>query len=138
MKNVPSHCVCTTTDRIITFSENNKRINFHNPSSKPYKKVKVDGCAITSGCRCDDLLVSTDEVEEHYVELKGVDVKHAIDQLEHTITALGTCTANRHAYVISTNVAPAITSAIQKKKTYFKQKFNSNLLVHSRTWDVQL
>lgn len=138
MKHVPSHCVIDTTDKVISFKENNRRINFQNPSSRPYKRVKVDGCAITEGQRCDNLLVSNDETEEYYVELKGVDVMHAIGQLERTITTLGTCIANRNAYVICTNVAPAITSGIQKKKTLFKRKYNSSLIVHSKTLDVVL
>lgn len=138
MKHVPSHCVTDTTDKIISFKENNRSINFQNPSSRPYRRVKVDGCAITEGLRCDNLLVSNDETQEYYVELKGVDVMHAIGQLERTITSLGTCSVNRSAYVICTNVAPAITSGIQKQKTLFKRKYNSTLTVHSKTLDVVL
>ena len=51
--------------------------------------MKVDGCAIKTGQKCDDLLISQDEHEEHFVELKGVDIMHAIDQLEQTILKIG-------------------------------------------------
>lgn len=51
---------------------------------------QVDGCIITSGCKCDKLLLSKNPSDlatwfGHFIELKGTDVGHAIDQLEATI-----------------------------------------------------
>lgn len=51
---------------------------------------QVDGCIITSGCKCDKLLLSKNPSDSatwfgHFIELKGTDVGHAIDQLEATI-----------------------------------------------------
>lgn len=48
------------------------------------------GCIITSGCKCDKLLLSKNPSDlatwfGHFIELKGTDVGHAIDQLEATI-----------------------------------------------------
>ena len=63
------------------------------------KKVKVDGCAIKTGQKCDDLLISQDEHEEHFVELKGVDIMHTIDQLEQTILKIGEFDDNRPSVV---------------------------------------
>lgn len=102
MKNVESACISLTKDSQIKFEENKRKIIFQNPSRRSYKKVKVDGCAIKTGLKCDDLLVSQDEYEERYVELKGIDVMHAIDQLEQTILKIGEFDNNRHAYVICT------------------------------------
>lgn len=89
MKNVDKACICSTKDSQIKFEENKRKIIFLNPSNHRYKKVKVDGCAIKTGQKCDDLLISQDEHEEHFVELKGVDIMHAIDQLEQTILKIG-------------------------------------------------
>lgn len=51
---------------------------------------QVDGCIITSGQKCDKLLLSKNPSNlatwfGHFIELKGTDVSHAIDQLETTI-----------------------------------------------------
>lgn len=140
MRDVASVCVEPTTDSRIKFEENKRKIIFLNPKRMDYKKVQVDECAITDKVtmRCDNLLVSADEHEERYVELKGTEVLHAIDQLEATILRLGEFDDNRHAYVISTNVAPAYTTKIQQKALLFKKKYNSELLVREKQLEVAL
>lgn len=138
MKNVDKACICSTKDSQIKFEENKRKIIFLNPSNHRYKKVKVDGCAIKTGQKCDDLLISQDEHEEHFVELKGVDIMHAIDQLEQTILKIGEFDDNRHSYIICTNVAPAYTTTIQKKQHYFRQKYKSELLIKEKQWTVKL
>lgn len=140
MRNVAEVCVQPTKDSKIKFEENKRKIIFLNPDRKDYKRVQVDGCAIDDKVtmRCDKLLVSADEHEERYVELKGTEVMHAIDQLESTIQRLGEFDDNRHAYVISTNVAPAYTTKIQQKALLFKKKYNSELLVREKQLEVAL
>ena len=138
MKNKVATCITPTTDTKIKFEENNRKILFLNPKRVEYKKVQVDGCILTDGIRCDNLLLSVDEHEERYVELKGVDVIHAIDQLEETIVKLGEYDDCRHSYVISTNVAPAYTTKIQLKQLYFKRKYNSELIIREKQLEVAL
>lgn len=140
MRNVAEVCIQPTKDSKIKFEENKRKIIFLNPDRKDYKRVQVDGCAIDDKVtlRCDKLLVSADEHEERYVELKGTDVMHAIDQLESTIVRLGEFDDNRHAYVISTNVAPAYTTKIQQKVLQFKRKYNSELVVKEKQLEVVL
>lgn len=72
------------------------------------------------------------------MELKGVDVMHAIEQLEATIVRLGEFDDNRHAYVICTNVAPAFTTLIQKKQALFKKKYKSELVIKEKQLTVSL
>lgn len=136
MRNVAEVCVQPTKDSKIKFEENKRKIIFLNPERQEYKRVQVDGCAINDKLtmRCDKLLVSADEHEERYVELKG----HAIDQLEATIVRLGEFDDNRHAYVISTNVAPAYTTKIQQKALYFKKRYRSELVVREKQLEVAL
>lgn len=140
MRNVAAVCIQPTKDPNIKFEENKRKIIFLNPNRLEYKKVQVDGCAINDKAtiRCDKLLVSADEHEERYVELKGTDVMHAMDQLEGTIVRLGEFDENRHAYVISTNVAPAYTTKIQKKAAHFKKKYRSELIVREKQLEVAL
>lgn len=51
---------------------------------------------------------------------------------------LGEFDDNRHAYVISTNVAPAYTTKIQQKALYFKKNYHSELLVREKQLEVVL
>lgn len=51
----------------------------------------VDGGLVRKGCRCDKLVLvapgeEADEAGEIFVELKGKNVAHAIEQLETTLT----------------------------------------------------
>ena len=132
MRNKIEACRIPSTDSQIKFEELNRKIIFLNPNHKLYLKVQVDGCTITDGIKCDKLLLSADEHEERYVELKGTDVMHAIDQLEATIIRLGEFEDNRHSYVICTNVAPAYTTQIQKKQILFRKRYKSDLVVKEK------
>lgn len=138
MKNVPNICVNVTQDPIIQFVENRRTMRFINSSRDIFKRVQVDGCAITNGIRCDKLLVSDDEHREFFVELKGVDILHAIDQLRTTIVSIGEYEDDRHAYIISTNVAPVYTSIIQRAQKEFRNRYNSELRVKERVLEVFL
>lgn len=138
MRDKVEACITPTTDSQIKLEELNRKIIFLNPDRRIYKKVQVDACTITSGLRCDKLLLSQDECEERYVELKGTDVLHAIDQLEETIERLGEFDNNRHSYVICTNVAPIYTTQIQRKQKLFKKRYNSELVVKEKQLVVSL
>ena len=138
MINKVDACIHDTKNTHIKFEENKKKIVFLNPNAKTYKQVEVDGCTINVGLRCDKLLLSSDEHEERYVELKGTDVLHAIDQLEMTIKRLGEFDDNRHSYVICTNVAPLYTTQIQKRQIQFKKQYKSELVVREKSHTVSL
>ena len=139
MRNKVDACIVKTQESNIKFEENQKKIIFRNPSRLVFLKVDVDGCTITGkDIRCDKLLLSSDEHQEYYVELKGTGVKHAIAQIEETIKKLGEFDDCRRAYIISTNVAPAFTTYIQMKAKFFKDKFKASLVVREKQLTVAL
>lgn len=138
MKNVADRFKQITSDPIIVFKENNRIIRFGNSQRMQYKKVHVDGGAVMVGVRCDYMLTSDDEHEEHFIELKGTDVKHAIEQLHATIATLGEFTDKRHSYVVSSNQAPALKTIVQKAKIEFKKKYKSTLDVKEKLIEVKL
>lgn len=86
MINKIERCINITNASVIKFEEKGKSIVFNNPKRLNYKKVQVDGCTINKGARCDKLLLSEDEREEYFVELKGSDIKHAIEQIESSMS----------------------------------------------------
>ena len=138
MRNVPVICVKDCADANIVFEQNRRRVCFYNPNRQICKCVQVDGCAITEGIRCDNMLTSHDERCEYFVELKGTDVKHAIEQLRVSIQTLGEFTDDRSAYVVSTNVAPALTTTIQRAKRDFRTKLQSELIIKEKQADIRL
>lgn len=138
MRNVPGICVKDCADANIVFEQNRRRVCFYNPNRQICKCVQVDGCAITVGIRCDNMLTSHDERCEYFVELKGTDVKHAIEQLRVSIQTLGEFTDDRSAYVVSTNVAPALTTTIQRAKRDFRTKLQAELIVKEKQADIRL
>ncbi len=49
---------------------------------------QVDGCIVTGGNKSDRLILSASEGTDwlgHFIELKGCDIRHAIEQLEATL-----------------------------------------------------
>lgn len=138
MKQVDRACRTITEGRLIVFEENKRRICFINRHQRRYIKVKVDGCAITQGVRCDNLLLSEDEQEERYVELKGAAIVHAIEQLEATIQTLGEYDRNRHSYVICSKVMPKYRTDMQKWAKKFKEYYNSELVIQTTNHEVDL
>lgn len=138
MRNVPGTCVTSVSHSQIKFEENKRTIYFLNPSRKVYQCVQVDGCAITKGIRCDKMLTSTDEHSEYYVELKGTDVGHAISQLQTSIETLGEYNEDRHAYVVSTNVVPALSTLLQRAQKVFRDRYNAELRVKEKVLEVAL
>lgn len=138
MRNVPGTCLTSVSYSKIKFEEKKRTIYFLNPSRKVYKCVQVDGCAITNGIRCDKMLTSTDEHSEYYVELKGTDVGHAISQLQTSIETLGEYNEDRHAYVVSTNVVPALSTLFQRAQKVFRDRYNAELRVKEKVLEVAL
>lgn len=138
MRNVPSICVTETNDSVIKFEEKKSVVKFINPQRLTYKRVAVDGCALKEGVKCDNMLCSADELEERYIELKGQDIKHAIEQLATTIVKLGENNSRRYAYVSCTKVAPQIRTDIQAAQLKFKRQFNSCLVVKTSPLEVGL
>lgn len=115
----------------ITFEDGKGKTKmcFDNPNKRSVTKVKVDGCAITSGKRCDFMLLDHNTVE-HYIELKGKQIEYACDQIEETIKKLSTgiYSDQKYAFIVST-ACPLTTTEIQIKKALFKRKYKSTLII---------
>ncbi|MBC6442335.1 MAG: hypothetical protein GDA53_04265 [Rhodobacteraceae bacterium] len=80
-----NECVSKTEDPRIVFTENRQKATFLNPNRREIRKVKVDGCAITSGRRCDYML---SDQRNWYIELKGKEIEYALKQICESILHL--------------------------------------------------
>lgn len=135
MKSFPG-CEKEKTDKQIVLQENKSKITFLNPNGIKVRKIRVDGCVIqdNESLRCDYLLIlSLDNQElEIYVELKGSDVRHAVEQLESTIKTLSDDIQKKKklCFVVSTRV-PRQGTDIQGIQSRFKKNFNASFRVKS-------
>lgn len=76
----------------LSVSENGKKYRLELSSRCPTVCFCVDGNIIKTGARCDklvlvDLCCVAPSWVEIFIELKGIDVSHAVDQLRQTIKA---------------------------------------------------
>ncbi|HEY3369960.1 MAG TPA: hypothetical protein VGK10_03875 [Prolixibacteraceae bacterium] len=131
-----SKCSEVVTHKRIVLSENQSKITFLNPAQKEIERVTVDGCALKNGMKCDFLLIE-DGGAEHFVELKGCDIDHAIDQLVTTIKILSKCSRTyiKFAYIVSSR-CPLSTTKIQGLQLRFKKDFNSKLIMRKLKCEI--
>ena len=122
-------------DKIIPAKENKREFIIKNNSKKNINKVKVDDCLIKSGQKCDYLFeIECESLKEiFYVELKGKDLNHALEQI---LTTIKFCETNyshhsykRKAFVVLSRY-PKEDSSIQKRKKEFKRQ---NITLKSAT-----
>jgi hypothetical protein len=130
MKSLPK-CEEYKCDKKIVLEENKSKITFLNPNQDKILRIKVDGCVISDNetLRCDYALIPSDEVEI-YVELKGSDIVHAVEQIKSTIQLLSDNPQKikKLCFVVSTRV-PKQTTTIQQLQSQFKRNFNASFRV---------
>jgi len=137
-----ANCSKHINDKRIVFQENKSKLTIINPTQISVEKVEVDGCEITNGIRCDFFMQKPKEKKrdiEYYIELKGQDLKHAIAQIERTISILSNDAKKQKkvSFIICTR-SPMNSTAIQNLRVNFKKKFNLNLIVKSSPYEYPL
>lgn len=124
-----SACIIHTNNKIVVFSENKSRLELINNAQEDLEKHQVDGCLVKSGVRCDWKLVRAATGREAYIELKGGDVEHAVEQIVQSVKDLtADPNADKSGYVICTR-SPLASTAIQVLAKKVKRDFNIALRV---------
>lgn len=97
----------------------------------------IDNCQITTGERCDYLILPNERASI-FVELKGNDVKKGISQIESTLLKLkGDLPAgNLYAVIVSTR-CPLSNSEVMRHQDIFKRKYSCTLRVKSREYSCK-
>jgi hypothetical protein len=97
-----------------------------NSSSKELCKIRVDGCLITAGEKCDYLILSCQDKLAFFVELKGQDLIKALGQIDTSISRLIAEMPDFKFYariVLNRNPTPDINSSVEiKLKKRLKQQ----------------
>jgi hypothetical protein len=134
---IPKVCVKRTTVSQIKFEENRSRIVFINDKRRQYECVRIDGCVITSNeLRCDDLLSGRGDwdnespvILDYFIELKGSDVAHALEQLLSTVSRFYGKShdgVDVQAFAVCSAI-PKETTQVQRLK---KQFFSCSIPLH--------
>lgn len=127
-------CERVCSDPNISVSDSGSRNNrskfrLHNPKRSSIKIVQVDDCVIKEGMRCDYLIILSNN-QEIYIELKGSNVKHAVEQISRSIDLL-TCNCNSIVKLcfISSTRCPINSAEIQNLKKKIRRKYNAKLTI---------
>jgi|GEM_PF-353223 len=137
-KNIPANCCFDDDCKVIVFRDTGRqKLTIKNDQRFKFKKIIVDGCVITEQNspgekKCDFLLSIPDHpnCNEYYIELKGSDIKHAVEQIYSTIQKLSSVKSMqmKKGYIIC-NKSPMSSTHIQKIQKQAREQFNLVLVV---------
>lgn len=139
MKNIDKVCIRETSESNIKFEEKKSKIVFQNLRRKCFSCIQVDGCAIKEGVKCDYMLIAQEDKMEYYIELKGCNIKHAVEQLEVTICQLSKDVQSsvKKAFVICIkNNYPSATVQLDVKR--LKKKYHAELIIKETPYSYSL
>lgn len=122
-------CRTPRTDSRITLKSKRakSKITFANPRQLTIDEYEIDGCVHKPGTpepRCDFLLIEPSGTE-HFVELKGKDIRRATEQLEDTIKRWGkTNDLPKFGYIVCSKSPTQLNSKYQEFKAKMKSDYN--------------
>jgi hypothetical protein len=110
------------------------KLRLKNSKRRKVRIIKVDNCVIEDTARCDYVIeIPMDNIKVVlFIELKGKNIEHGIEQLEKTLNHI--CFKNRHgsdlkkrAYVVGTKVK-ITNNERENLKNKFRDKYNCILI----------
>ncbi|WP_175735977.1 hypothetical protein [Burkholderia ambifaria] len=127
-------CVTVTRAKKIKVTEAKSRTAIIlNPGETEFNVVRFDGCAVTNEIAAD-FVVTKQKFGDLVIELKGKDVKHAIEQITATASYLraNEVAEGRVGGVIVCKEYPKTTTTIQVLKMGLKKKFDCPIKVFTK------
>lgn len=124
-------CKTESSQKLFVFEEKKSKLTLENVDEVTSTKILVDGCEINDeSIRCDYMLLA--KGIEFYIELKGQDLAHAVNQIKATIKRLSNDLKNKNkkSYIICTR-SPLSSTQIQNIKFDLLKNFNSDLQIKS-------
>lgn len=109
----PAECVERHSKRRFVVEENRSKVVFENASQQAVEQIQVDGCAIADGPRCDWLINADGIRHSVFVELKGSNVPHAVEQLTRAHDELSEIRKQNVTWIISTRRCPLASTEVQ-------------------------
>ena len=138
-----TNCNNLTNNKVVSVSENRIKFTLNNKRLYLINKVVVDNCYIKDGFRCDYLfeIIKQKNVinNVYYLELKGKNILHAVEQLETTLKKCSKEHKNikKECYIVASRYPKSMTSSqIIKKK--FKNKNRVQLFIDTKQKEIIL
>ena len=113
MSPLPAECIDRHSKKRFVVEENRSRVVFENARRRTVEQVEVDGCAIVDGPRCDWLINVDNTQQSIFVELKGSNVPHAVEQLTHAHDGLRDVRKPNVTWIISSQRCPLASTEVQ-------------------------
>jgi hypothetical protein len=118
MRDIPVSIIRKRRDSLIVLKEKKSKITLLNPQKKLYHEVKIDGDLYTftetKEKRCDYLEIGKETSDAFFIEMKGVDIDTAYEQLLAS-------TKNINVGDVNKKVAIAVTPHIPKANVKFQK-----------------
>lgn len=127
-------CVTVTHAKKIKVSEiKSRKAIVLNVTGEEFHVIQFDGCVIKNATAAD-FVVSKETVGDLIIELKGKDVKHAMEQIMATASYLREheVTAGRVGGVVVCKEYPKTTTTIQTLKMGLKKRFDCPVKVFTK------
>lgn len=136
---------CTTAVRhsIIKLEENRSKVLFRNENNEEYEISRIDGCLVTQGIRADYMISKGKRADRSsvIVELKGVDVAHACDQVLQTAesAAVKPLIGKRLGFLIVCVRYPRFDTFVARAKQKAARRYRAGFHVVSgqRSFDIR-
>jgi hypothetical protein len=134
---------CSTNHRhpIISVEECGRKFIIHNPNQETVRKVKVDGCLINDHRKRCDYLFEIGRTCKCviYLELKGSDIGHAIEQLISTLELLKHLHENNiRVCVIVARRVPRAGPKVQVLKVKMAKKYQVRLITKTDSTTIDI
>ena len=121
MRDIPANIIRERRDSLIVLKEKKSKIMLLNPDKKLYHEVKVDGdlyaLTETQEKKCDYLELGKETADAFFIELKGVDIDTAYEQLLASAKNINVGNVNKKVAIV---VSPHIPKANVKFLNYLK------------------
>lgn len=125
------------TDRrtSISVEEKQKVYSARNKEKQKVCLIRIDACLIEEGKKCDYLLLNCDSKVSYFIELKGNDMLHAVEQIDRSIDLLINKISEYavNARIVLSRVYPPDLESNKYKKLKKKlKKYNGTILKHEK------
>ncbi len=129
--------------KIISASEKGKTFKIVNKSEKNFLKLLVDDCLIKNhDIRCDYLFLNCDDDIAYFLELKGRNINHAIEQLSNSIDLIKpqfNSFKSINSYIVLSKVnTPDVNSSKMIKFRKKLQNLNGELVYKEKKLEIQV
>lgn len=118
-------CTSCNENPLISLREKKSSLRIENPNRKKVNIIRIDSCikSIQDTIKCD--YGAYDQNNFFFIELKGSDIKHGVEQLESSLRIFSSFFSDRKKSCVlcATRIPRASTEPYEiKKKFYSKNK----------------